>query len=78
MVSHPLRDDGTDHLRVKQQIFMAWFLNMDAQDAQDNQDGTLLHERLTPAVIACGFADVQDYKPAVSRKYPVHPVHPCK
>ena len=26
---------------------------MDAQDAQDNQDGTLLHERLTPAMIAC-------------------------
>ena len=33
-------------------------LNMDAQDAQDNQDATLLHERLTPAVIGCGFADV--------------------
>ena len=24
---------------------------MDAQDAQDNQDGTLLHEKLTPAMI---------------------------
>ena len=56
---------------------------MDAQDAQDNQDGTVLHERLTPAMIACGFADVQDDKPAVFRKNPVHPerggsVHPCK
>ncbi len=41
---------------------------MDAQDAQDNQDGTLLHARLTPAMIVCGFADVQDCKAAVSRK----------
>ena len=41
---------------------------MDAQDAQDNQDGRLLHKRFTPAMIACGFADFQDYKPAVSRK----------
>ena len=32
-------------------------------DAQDNQ-----HERLTPAMIACGFADIPDFKPAVSRK----------
>ena len=31
---------------------------MDRQDAQDNQDETLVHERLTPAMIACGFADV--------------------
>ena len=37
-------------------------------DAQDNQDGTLLHARLTPAMIVCGFADVQDCKAAVSRK----------
>ena len=29
--------------------------NMDAQDVQDNQDGRLLHKRLTPAMIACGF-----------------------
>ena len=41
---------------------------MDAQDAQDNQDGTQQYERLTPAMIACGFADVKDCKPAVSRK----------
>ena len=31
---------------------------MDAQDAQDNQDLTLLHERLTPAMTASGFVDV--------------------
>ncbi len=37
-------------------------------DAQDNEDGRLLHERLAPAMIACGFADVQDGKPAVSKK----------
>ena len=71
--------------------------NIDAQDAQDNQDGRLLHERLTPAMIAYGFqverlirfgeptlefkrfvpsnTDAKDYKPAVSGKNPVHPVH---
>ena len=52
--------------------------NIDAQDAQDHQDGRLLHERLTPAIIAYGFADVQEHKPAVSGKNPVHPVHPCE
>ena len=41
---------------------------MDAQDAQDNQNGTLLHEKLAPALIVCGFADAQDYKLVVSRK----------
>ena len=41
---------------------------MDAQDAQDNQDGRPLHERPAPAMIARGFADVQDGKPAVSNK----------
>ena len=41
---------------------------MDTQDGQDNQDGTLLHGRLTPAMIVCGLADVQDCKPAISRK----------
>ena len=39
-------------------VFSIYLLNMDAQDAQDIQDGTLQHERLTPAMIACGFADV--------------------
>ena len=42
-----------------------------------------MHERLTPAMMACGFADVQDCKPAVFRKIlcienPVHPVHRCE
>ena len=35
-------------------------LNIDAQDAQDNEHGRLLRERLTPANIACGFADAQE------------------
>ena len=39
---------------------------MDAQDAQDNQDGTLLHEKPAPAMIVCIFAEAQDYKLAVS------------
>jgi len=43
-------------------------LNIDAQDAQDNQDQTLLHERLARAMIARGFVDAQDDKPAVSGK----------
>ena len=51
---------------------------MDAQDARDNQDRGLLHERLTPAMIGCGIMDVQDCNPAVSGKYPVHPVRPCE
>ena len=37
-------------------------------DAQDNQDGRLLHETLTRAMIACGFEDVREHKPAVSGK----------
>ncbi|MDE2964527.1 MAG: hypothetical protein OXU26_11475 [Acidobacteriota bacterium] len=78
---------------MKQRIFMVYpeqgtcpidpvprinLLNMDAQDAQDHQDPTLLHERLAPAMTASGFVDVQDCKPTVSRKNPVHPVHPCE
>ena len=43
-------------------------LNIDAQDTQDHQDGRLLHERLTRAMIACGFKDVREHKPAVSGK----------
>ena len=39
---------------------------MDAQDNQDNQDGTLLHEKPAPAMIVCGFAEAQDYQLAVS------------
>ena len=37
-------------------------------NAQDNQDGTLPHERLAPAMIGSGFTDVQESEPAVSRK----------
>ena len=47
-------------------------------DAQDNQDGRLLQETLTRAMIACGFEDVREHKPAVSGKNPVHPVHRCE
>ena len=53
-------------------------MNIDAQDAQDNQDGRLLQETLTQAMIACGFEDVREHKPAVSGKNPVHPVHRCE
>ena len=52
--------------------------NIDAQDAQDNQDGRLLQETLTRAMIVCGFEDVREHKPAVSGKNPVHPVHRCE
>ena len=41
---------------------------MDAQDAQDNQDGAVLRGKLTPAMITRGFADVQDDQAAVSKK----------
>ena len=41
-------------------------MTIDAQDAQDEQDESLLHEKPAPAMIACGFADAQDYKLAVS------------
>ena len=41
---------------------------MDAQDAQDNQYGRLLHKKLTPVMIACGRADVQDQDRTVFRK----------
>ena len=37
-------------------------------DAQDNQDGRLLQETLTRAMIVCGFEDVREHKPAVSGK----------
>jgi len=74
--------------------------NIDAQDAQDYQDGRLLRERLAPAMIACGCqvgllihfgkctlvfrsftrnnTHTRNYKPAVSRTNPVHPVHRCE
>ena len=41
-------------------------IDMDAQDAQDNQDGTLLHEKPARAMIVCEIADTRDYKLAVS------------
>ena len=40
--------------------------SMDRQDAQDNQDETLLHEKLTGAKIRYAFADAQECKPTVS------------
>ena len=40
-----------------------FFMNIDAQDKQDEG---LLRGELTPAMIRCGLADAQDYKPAVS------------
>ncbi len=43
-----------------------FFMNIDAQDAQDKQDEGLLRGELTPAMIRCGFAAAQDYKLAVS------------
>ena len=46
-----------------------FFMNIDAQDAQDaqdKQDEGLLRGELTPAMIRCGLADAQDYKPVVS------------
>lgn len=33
-------------------------MNIDARDAQDNPDGTLLHEMLTPAMIRPRLAEV--------------------
>jgi len=37
-------------------------------DAQLNQNGTLLSEKLTSAMIACGFVEVQECKPGFSGK----------
>ena len=42
------------------------YMNMDAQDAQDERDESLLQEKPAPAMIACEIADTQDYKRAVS------------
>jgi len=41
-------------------------INIDAQDAQDKQVESFRHEKPARAVIRCGFADTQGYKPAVS------------
>ena len=76
---HPLGGSRwpTCPLQLGRSIEKGHSFNIDAQDAQDRQYGRLLHKRLTPAIIECGFADVQDCKPAVCRKNPVYPVHPC-
>ena len=72
------RKPGPRPPRLGRSIEKDYKLNIDAQDAQDNQDGRLLQETLTRAMIACGFEDVREHKPAVSGKNPVHPVHPCE
>ena len=61
-------EPGVRPPRLGRSIEKDYKLNIDAQDAQDNQDGRLLQETRTRAMIACGFEDVRDYKPAVSRK----------
>ena len=71
-------EPGARPPRLGRSIEKDYKLNIDAQDAQDNQDGTLLHQRLTLAMIARGFVDSLDDKSAVSRKNPVHPVHRCE
>ena len=71
-------EPGARPPRLGRSIEKDYKLNMDAQDAQDNQDGRLLQETLTRAMIACGFEDVREHKPSVSRKNPVHPVHRCE
>ena len=37
-----------------------YLLNMDAQDAQDNQDGKLLHAKLTRSIIGCAFEVINE------------------
>ena len=71
-------EPGARPPRLGRSIEKDYKWNIDAQDAQDNQDGRLLQETLTRAMIACGFEDVREHKPAVSKKTPVHPVHRCE
>ena len=71
-------EPGARPPRLGRSIEKDYKLNIDAQDAQDNQDGRLLQETLTRAMIGCGFEDVREHKPAVSGKNPVHPVHRCE
>ena len=71
-------EPGARPPRLGRSIEKDYKLNIDAQDAQDNQGGRLLQETLTRAMIACGFEDVREHKPAVSGKNPVHPVHRCE
>ena len=72
------REPGARPPRLGRSIEKDYKLNIDAQDAQDNQDGRLLQETLTRVMIVCGFEDVREHKPAVSGKNPVHPVHRCE
>ena len=44
------------------------FINIDAQDLQDEQDVRFPHQEPAGAMIRFGFADAQDYNLAVSRK----------
>ena len=41
-------------------------MNIDAQDARDKQDESLLHEQPVPAVIESGITDALDCRPAIS------------
>ena len=50
------------------------FLNMDAQDAQDEQEVRFLHQEPSWAMIRSGLVGAQDYKLAVSRKVLCIPV----
>ena len=71
-------EPGARPPRLGRSIEKDYKWNIDAQDAQDNQDGRLLQETLTRAMIGCGFEDVREHKPAVSGKNPVHPVNRCE
>ena len=52
-------EPGARPPRLGRSIEKDYKLNIDAQDAQDNQDGRLLQETLTRAMIVCGFEDVR-------------------
>ena len=42
-----------------------FFMNIDAQDAQDER---FLHQKLSRAMIRCGFINAQDYRTPDSQK----------
>ena len=52
-------EPGARPPRLGRSIEKDYKLNIDAQDAQDNQDGRLLQETLTRAMIAPGGADLR-------------------
>ncbi len=61
-------EPGARPPRLGRSIEKDYKLNIDAQDAQDNQDGRLLQETLLGQI-----ADLRmSHKPAVSGKNPVH------